>query len=97
MRIPKAVGGFFLLLFSLSSFAQIASTRLGDGTGEDWEPAVMAFTGSYVYALWPHFGPTTYKILRAQPVCPTPRKPRRGPPRLTCIFRCRTMARGALW
>lgn len=49
------------MLFSVSSFAQIASARLGDGTGEDWEPAVMAFDGSYAYALWPHFAATTYK------------------------------------
>jgi len=48
-------------VFSVSSFAQIASTRLGDGTGEDWEPAVMAFQGSYAYAFWPHYASTTYK------------------------------------
>ena len=46
------------MLFSLPSLAQIASTRLGDGTGEDWEPAIMLFDGSYVYALWPHFAAT---------------------------------------
>jgi len=48
------------LLFSLPSLAQIASTRLGDGTGEDWEPAIVA-DGSYVYAFWPHYAATTYK------------------------------------
>jgi hypothetical protein len=56
-----AVAVCFALLFSLPSFSQIASTRLGDGTGEDWEPAIMLFDGSYVYALWPHFGATPYK------------------------------------
>ena len=54
-----AVAVCFALLFSLPSFSQIASTRLGDGTGEDWEPAIMLFDGSYVYALWPHFGAIT--------------------------------------
>ena len=52
------------LLFFLSvlpCFAQtgIATTRLGDGTGEDWEPAIVA-DGSNVYAFWPHYGSTTY-------------------------------------
>jgi len=56
-----AVAVCFVLLFSLPSFSQIASTRLGDGTGEDWEPAIMLFDGSYVYALWPHFAATPYK------------------------------------
>jgi hypothetical protein len=49
------------VLFSLPSLAQIATTRLGDGTGEDWEPAIMVFDGSYAYAFWPHFAATTYK------------------------------------
>ncbi len=62
MRVLKTGSAVsLLLLFCVASVAQIATTRLGDGTGEDWEPAVMAFQGSYVYALWPHFGPTTYK------------------------------------
>src|SRR5207248_5427652 len=49
------------LLFVIPVLSQTAITRLGDGTGEDWEPAVMAFTGTYAYALWPHFAATTYK------------------------------------
>src|SRR5215467_14504437 len=61
MRMSKAVPVFLSLLLSIPSLSQVTSTRLGDGTGEDWEPAVMAFTGTYVYALWPHFGPTPYK------------------------------------
>jgi hypothetical protein len=56
----KAVFSAFLLL-TLPSFAQISATRLGDGTGEDWEPAVMVFDGSYTYAFWPHYASTTYK------------------------------------
>jgi len=47
MKISKAVAAFGLsLLFSLPSLSQISSTRLGDGTGEDWEPAIMLFDGS---------------------------------------------------
>jgi len=62
MKLFKlAVGLYLCLLFSLNSLAQIASTRLGDGTGEDWEPAVVAFDPPYVYALWPHYEATTYK------------------------------------
>lgn len=61
MKTFKVLLVLLSLPFSLPSFSQIASTRLGDGTGEDWEPAVMAYTGTYAYALWPHFGPTTYK------------------------------------
>jgi hypothetical protein len=56
----KAVLSAFLLL-TLPSFAQISATRLGDATGEDWEPAVMVFDGSYTYAFWPHYASTTYK------------------------------------
>jgi BNR/Asp-box repeat len=40
--------------------ADIASFRLGDTSGEDWEPAIAA-DGGYVYAYWPHFMPTTLK------------------------------------
>jgi len=37
----------------------IASFRLGDNTGEDWEPAILV-DGSHVYAFWPHYLATTY-------------------------------------
>jgi len=50
----------FALMLSVAAHAQITSYRLGDGTGEDWEPAIVA-DGSYVYALWPHFLATSYK------------------------------------
>jgi hypothetical protein len=50
----------FALMLSVAARADITSYRLGDGTGEDWEPAIVA-DGSHVYALWPHFLPTTYK------------------------------------
>jgi hypothetical protein len=40
--------------------ADIASFRLGDNKGEDWEPAIVA-DGNYVYAYWPHFLPTALK------------------------------------
>jgi hypothetical protein len=62
MRMLKpAVALCLSLLFSLPVLAQIASTRLGDGTGEDWEPAIVIVDGTYIYALWPHFAATTYK------------------------------------
>lgn len=44
-----------------TSAAQIQSFRLGDGTGEDWEPAIVLVDGTYIYALWPHFSATTYQ------------------------------------
>jgi hypothetical protein len=49
-----------LLCLAVSpAFAQtISSQRLGDNTGEDWEPAILA-DGSHVYAFWPHYLPTT--------------------------------------
>src|SRR5882672_3564933 len=51
-----------LFVLSAISFGQsgIASHRLGDNTGEDWEPAILA-DGNYVYAFWPHYLATTYK------------------------------------
>jgi hypothetical protein len=49
-----------LLLAATTATADIASTRLGDGTGEDWEPAILA-DGAHVYALWPHYLPTSLK------------------------------------
>jgi hypothetical protein len=49
------------LLTSAGAFAaDIASVQLGDRTGEDWEPAVLA-DGAYVYAFWPHYLATTLK------------------------------------
>src|SRR5258708_40131236 len=59
------------LLSTLPGFAQtgITSYRLGDNTGEDWEPAVLA-DGSYVYAFWPHYLATPYRDSSgAQPAC----------------------------
>jgi len=50
---------FFLLIVPSLAQNGISTTRLGDGTGEDWEPAVVA-DGSYVYAFWPHYAATTY-------------------------------------
>ena len=47
-------------MLSMAARADITSYRFGDGTGEDWEPAIVS-DGSYVYALWPHFLATTYK------------------------------------
>ena len=79
MRVLKVASAVsLLLLFCITSAAQIASTRLGDGTGEDWEPAVMAFQGSYVYALWPHFGATTYKDTSGATCLPFSKKVKAG-------------------
>ena len=60
----SAVKLFVLGLFLLSTFRMfgqgtITSYRLGDNTGEDWEPAIVA-DGSYVYVLWPHYAATSY-------------------------------------
>ena len=60
----NAVGSFVVGLFLLWTFPMfgqgtIASYRLGDNSGEDWEPAIVA-DGSYVYALWPHYAATSY-------------------------------------
>ena len=67
-----------LLLFSLPSLAQIASSRLGDGTGEDWEPAILAADGGYVYALWPHFAATTLKDTSGATCMPYSKKAKAG-------------------
>lgn len=56
--IALAVSLFLSILPSLAQTG-ISTTRLGDGTGEDWEPAIVA-DGSYVYAFWPHYAATTY-------------------------------------
>jgi len=76
--MSKAVPVFLSLLLSIPSLSQVTSTRLGDGTGEDWEPAVMAFTGTYVYALWPHFGSTTYKDTSGATCLPYSQKAKSG-------------------
>ena len=58
MKLPQWL--FVVSLFlSVSAFAQtgITSHRLGDGTGEDWEPAILA-DGQHVYAFWPHYAAT---------------------------------------
>ena len=60
LRLRRWVLVLGLLLSVIPALSQIASSRLGDGTGEDWEPAIVA-DGSYVYAFWPHYLPTTYK------------------------------------
>jgi hypothetical protein len=57
---------FLLVLsFLISAIVATAQTgiqsfRVGDATGEDWEPAVLAADSGYVYAMWPHFLATTY-------------------------------------
>jgi hypothetical protein len=98
MRISKAAVCVLLLsslsLFSQILFSQIASTRLGDNTGEDWEPAVMAFTGSYVYALWPHFGPTPYKDTSGATCMPYSKKAKAG---TTTAYMYFQMSNNGVW
>jgi hypothetical protein len=62
MKIPRSAFAWLFLLSTFPIFAQtgITSYRLGDNTGEDWEPAILA-DGNYVYAFWPHYLATTYK------------------------------------
>lgn len=62
MNLRHNVFVVLFLVSTVSGFAQsgITSYRLGDNTGEDWEPAILV-DGSSVYALWPHFLPTSYK------------------------------------
>ena len=52
-----AVAGLGLIV--RFAHADITSYQLGDKTGEDWEPAIVA-DGAYVYAYWPHYLATTY-------------------------------------
>src|SRR5437588_2228795 len=61
MNLRKTFLAALLLVSTVPVLAQsgITSFRLGDGTGEDWEPAIVA-DGSYVYAFWPHYAATTY-------------------------------------
>jgi hypothetical protein len=66
MTVPKRgiLGLVFLLALAVAAVAappsSISSFRLGDNTGEDWEPAIIA-DGSYVYEFWPHYAATSYK------------------------------------
>src|SRR5215831_13999080 len=58
LRSLLAAGGFACAA-SVAS-ADITSVRLGDNTGEDWEPAIIV-DGGYVYALWPHYLATSLR------------------------------------
>src|SRR5438270_7937344 len=60
VKIAALTSLFFLLTLTALAQTGIASHRLGDNTGEDWEPAILA-DGSYVYAMWPHYLPTSYR------------------------------------
>ena len=42
------------VLSAHAAAADITTKQLGDNTGEDWEPAILA-DGASVYALWPHY------------------------------------------
>ena len=61
MKVRQAAVVLALLVTSLPSLTKtgVTSYRLGDNTGEDWEPAILA-DGDYVYAFWPHYLPTSY-------------------------------------
>jgi hypothetical protein len=52
--VRRAIVACALLPAAGSAFADITSVALGDKTGEDWEPAILA-DGGHVYALWPHW------------------------------------------
>ena len=54
MNLPKRALVTLLVVLTVP-----ASYRLGDDTGEDWEPAILT-DGSHVYAFWPHYLATTY-------------------------------------
>src|SRR5208337_1669135 len=62
VNLRQTVVVVLTLLCSLPGLSQtgITSYRLGDNTGEDWEPAILA-DGRYVYAFWPHYLATSYK------------------------------------
>jgi len=51
------LSGAFALATNVAA-ADITSFQLGDNTGEDWEPAILA-DGANVYAFWPHYLPTS--------------------------------------
>ncbi|HEV2608242.1 MAG TPA: hypothetical protein VGT79_09705 [Xanthomonadaceae bacterium] len=61
MKAPNWVVVALVLSVAIPGIAQagVTSFRIGDNTGEDWEPAILA-DGSHVYALWPHYAATTY-------------------------------------
>jgi len=62
MKLPirvVVVTLFFIAQSGLALAAGITSQRIGDGTGEDWEPAILV-DGNHVYAFWPHYLATTY-------------------------------------
>jgi hypothetical protein len=59
MSIRPVFAAILLLVLPCFAHAGIASFRIGDGTGEDWEPAVLV-DGSHVYAFWPHYLATTH-------------------------------------
>jgi hypothetical protein len=48
------LAGAFAALAANTAAADITSTPLGDNSGEDWEPAILA-DGANVYAFWPHY------------------------------------------
>jgi hypothetical protein len=56
--VTRVIVACALVLTAGTAFADITSVALGDNTGEDWEPAILA-DGAHVYALWPHYRPTT--------------------------------------
>ena len=60
MKLSRKLIVASLLSVALPGLAQtgITSYRLGDNTGEDWEPAILV-DGSHVFAFWPHFAATT--------------------------------------
>src|SRR5437588_974914 len=62
MNLRKTFLAALLLVSTVPVLAQsgITSFRLGDNTGEDWEPAIVT-DGNYVYAFWPHYLATAYK------------------------------------
>jgi hypothetical protein len=67
-----------LLLSVIPALSQsITSFRLGDNTGEDWEPAIIA-DGSFVYAFWPHYLATTYHDSSGATCMPFSAKPKTG-------------------
>ena len=55
--VTRVIVACALILTAGTALADITSVALGDNTGEDWEPAILA-DGGHVYALWPHYLPT---------------------------------------
>lgn len=77
MNMRQTVVVVLILLCSLPGFSQtgITSHRLGDNTGEDWEPAILA-DGNNVYAFWPHYLATPYKDSSGATCMPFSAKPK---------------------